>query len=323
MKNIKVIIIIVCIVVLFIASFAFCNIILHINTHPVADTPVYTMPSIDIIPQKIRITKYLESSLDSDAPYVCYISDKNQLSNFVTKLNSIQILPDNIEKSSQELYKIELLSDNNTITLDVFDNKVIELNSSCYFLPDSSFSEIQSLIDVKYYLHFSNLEKPNDSEMKRANSSILSNLDENEKEILKKQIRIVHSALESHLANKVNPLKDSNNIYWEVDSSSGIFVQPNGLRLQKYGLWEYRDMLKELNELELNDKLHEIITDALTKLQYGIDNRDLSECFESHKILHDLDYWVVNYPLDSFYIAPTDWGGIDCYYGLIENYNIY
>ena len=88
------------------------------------------------------------------------------------------------------------------------------------------------------------------------------------------------------------------------------------------GFWEYRDQLKELNELTLNNKLHAILDSALNKIQNGIDNHDLSECFEAHKIVHDLDYWIVNYPIGSFYAAPVDWGGLDCYYGLIANYNL-
>lgn len=153
-------------------------------------------------------------------------------------------------------------------------------------------------------------------------SSLLSNLDDNELVVLKKQIHNIHSSLEFHLVDRVNVLKDSNNIYWEVDSSSGVFVQPNGLRLQKYGFWEYRDQVKELNELKLNDKLHDILSSALNKIQTGIDNHDLSECFEAHKIIHDLDYWIVNYPISSSFAAPVDWGGLNCYYGLIENYNL-
>lgn len=80
--------------------------------------------------------------------------------------------------------------------------------------------------------------------------------------------------------------------------------------------------MQELLKLDLNDTTRNMIKDLIYKLQSGMNNHDLSECFEAHKIVHDLDYWIVNYPVGSFYAAPVDWGDIDCYYGLIEFYNL-
>ena len=38
--------------------------------------------------------------------------------------------------------------------------------------------------------------------------------------------------------------------------------------------------------------------------------------FESHKIIHDYDYWAINYPV-SLKIEPVDWGGVNTYFGNI------
>ena len=80
--------------------------------------------------------------------------------------------------------------------------------------------------------------------------------------------------------------------------------------------------MQELLKLDLNDTTRNMIKDLIYKLQSGMNNHDLSECFEVHKILHDLDYWISSYPISSFTVAPAGWGGIDCYYGLIEFYNL-
>lgn len=83
-----------------------------------------------------------------------------------------------------------------------------------------------------------------------------------------------------------------------------------------------RNFLYVLNELE---KIKDISNDSKTKndlnnaynlLKYGIDNHNLDNCFESHKIIHDYDYWDINYPV-ILKIEPVDWGGVNTYFGNI------
>lgn len=315
------ILVIVCIITIFLRN----------STKPISQpaniNTVDTIFSIHNIPVKIKITKFKENSIATASPYICYISDTTQLKNFTDKINSLTFEHSKTQPdTSTQIYKIEFSSDTGNTALTIYDKNLLtlenETTTTVYSFSDTTFEEFKNLLDIKYYLHSSSLERPSDEKIKSVQSSLLSNLDDNELVVLKKQIHNIHSSLEFHLVDRVNVLKDSNNIYWEVDSSSGVFVQPNGLRLQKYGFWEYRDQIKELNELKLNDKLHDILSSALNKIQTGIDNHDLSECFEAHKIIHDLDYWIVNYPISSFFAAPVDWGGLNCYYGLIENYNL-
>lgn len=312
---------IVCIITIFLRN----------STKPISQptniNTVDTTFSIVDIPVKIKITKFKENSIDTASPYICYISDTNQLKNFTDKINSLTFEHSKAQPdTSSQIYKIEFSSDNRNTTLTIFDNNILTLENNSgttvYSFSNTTFTELKNLLDVKYYLHSSELKKPNDEEIKKAQVSLLSDLNDNELAMLRNNIHNIHSSLEFHLVNRIDVLKDANNIYWEADSSSGVFIQPNGEKIQKSGFWEYRDQLKELNELKLNDKLHAILDSALTKIQNGIDNHDLSECFEAHKIIHDLDYWVVNYPVGSFYIAPVDWGGLNCYYGLIECYNL-
>ena len=180
----------------------------------------------------------------------------NQLKNFTDKINSLTFEHSKTQPdTSNQIYKIEFSSDNGNTTLTIFDNNMLTLenNSSttAYSFSNTTFTELKNLLDIKYYLHSSALEKPNDEEIKKAQVSLLSNLNENELSILRKNIHNIHSSLEFHLVNRIYTLKDANNIYWEVDSSSGVFIQPNGEKIQKYGFWEYRDQLKELNGLTI------------------------------------------------------------------------
>lgn len=56
-----------------------------------------------------------------------------------------------------------------------------------------------------------------------------------------------------------------------------------------------------------------------TLIREAVPNHDLSKFVELHKMLHDFDYWVINYPAYFPLTAPPDWGGITCYYGVLSD----
>lgn len=271
---------------------------------------------------KIKISKYDNSS---EVPFVCYVSDEKQIQKFIDTFNNINFNSYNITDNILPLYTIDLLG-NSTTTAIISSEKVGQLStsdSSDFFkLSSEDFSNIQKLTDVKYYLHDSNIEKPSESTCYNMQKLVLSGLSDLEVTTFRTEIHNIHSLLEFYLVDFVNTLKDSNNIYWEPATIDEIFTQPNGLKFQSFGFWELRDSLQELLKLNSNETTRDIINDIVSKLQFGMDNHDLSECFEAHKLLHDFDYWVVGYPIGSFIAAPADWGGLDCYYGLIEFYNL-
>ena len=128
----------------------------------------------------------------------------------------------------------------------------------------------------------------------------------------------IHSVLEHDLVGSVSTLKNSTSPDWEFFTTFGTFTDPfTGVKIEKG-----RNFLYVLNELE---KIKDISNDSKTKndlnnaynlLKDGIDNHNLDNCFESHKIIHDYDYWAINYPV-SLKIEPVDWGGVNTYFGNI------
>lgn len=271
---------------------------------------------------KIKISKYDNSN---ETPFVCYVSDKGQIQNFINTFKNMELNSYDITDNISPLYIIDFLGDNTT-TVVISSDKIGQLSTSdtskFFKLSDEDFTSIEKLTDVKYYLHDSNLEKPSEDTCYNMQKLILSGLSDVEITTLKTEIHNIHSLLEFYLVDRVNILKDANSIYWEPATIDEIFTQPNGVKFQSYGFWQFRDSLQELLKLDLNDTTRNMIKDLIYKLQSGMNNHDLSECFEVHKILHDLDYWIISYPISSFTVAPADWGGIDCYYGLIEFYNL-
>lgn len=270
---------------------------------------------------KIKISKFNTS--DSN-PFICYISDDAQIQSFVNNLNNIDLDKYNGSITFSPIYTIELLGDITT-TIQVSTDKILQIstwNNTYFKLSTESFSDISDLTDVKYYLHDSSLDEPSKDTCMNAQSIILSGLSNVEISNLRKQIHDVHSQLEFYLVDNVETLKNSNNIYWEPATIDEVFTQPNGVKIQSHGFWQYRDSLQDLLELNLNDSARSILNTIISTLQNGMDNHDLSECFEFHKLLHDFDYWIVNYPVGSFYAAPADWDGLNCYFGTIEEFHI-
>lgn len=282
-----------------------------------------------LIPQnvnKIKITISSDGTIDNNYNNIIYyLSDKAQIQTFIDIYNSLDIQQSTNSDTSELLYEITFVGDTNS-TLKIYSNQLISVFyndiENSFNITEDSLNKITESTDIKYYLHDSTLEKPSRDNCYNAQSLVLSNLTESEVSSLRSSIHNIHSILEFFLVDSINTLKDSNNIYWEPATVNEVFTQPNGTQFQSFGFWQYRDELKSLLNLNLNDKTKIIINEIILHLEYGMDNRDLSECFEAHKILHDIDYWCINYPISSFYAAPADWGGLDCYYGLIENYNL-
>lgn len=286
-----------------------------------------TMTTLNsFIPQNINKVKVTITSDGTEnnnySNIIYYLSDLNQINSFIDNYNQIKINETDKNNISDLLYEINFSGDTSS-SFKVYSNNLLSINDENNFfeISNDSLEKIAESIDVKYYLHDSNLEKPSSDSCYNAQAKVLSNLSESEISSLKNSVRNIHSLLEFRLIDRVKTLKDANNIYWEPETVNEVFTQPNGVKFQSYGFWEYRDELQDLLKLNLNDNAKTIVNDILLHLQSGMDNHDLSECFKAHKILHDFDYLCINYPV-SLNIEPADWGGLDCYYGLIENYNL-
>lgn len=47
-------------------------------------------------------------------------------------------------------------------------------------------------------------------------------------------------------------------------------------------------------------------------VRQAVQNRDLSRLIRYHQMIHDMDYWVVNYPISYPQLAPPDWAEVGC-----------
>lgn len=282
-----------------------------------------------LIPQnvnKIKITISSDGTIDNNYNNIIYyLSDKAQIQTFIDIYNSLNVQQSNNSDTSELLYEINFVGDTNS-TFKIYSSQLISVFyndiENFFNITEDSLNKITESTNIKYYLHDNSLEEPSSTDCYNAQSIVLSGLSESEISSLRTTLHNLHSSLEFYLVDRVSILKDANNIYWEPATVNEVFTQPDGTQFQSSGLWEYRNELQNILNLNINEKTKIIISDALKHLQESIDNHDLSESFEAHKIIHDLDYWCIDYPIGDFKIEPTDWSGIKCYFGLIENYNL-
>ena len=284
-----------------------------------------TVINIDInnSPTKIKITK--NTNID-DAPFICFVSDTIQINKFKTFFNNFYL--DNKVTSISEfnpIYNIKLYGDSN-IFISISEDKIIKIEKTAtssieyYRINDTLLNNILELIDIKYYLHINSLELPSSSDCLNAKEKLLNETSMDDT-FIKKEIRGIHGGLEHTLSDYVTYLKNANDSYWNHETIKQTPYAYNDKNVIPRSFFDYKEYLKEINKNNNNNLLKKIIEDIIYRFEIAIDNHDVSECFEAHKLLHDLDYWCLNYPLDSFDTNPVDCGGISCYYGLIENYN--
>lgn len=285
-----------------------------------------TVVNIDInnSPTKIKITKNTNTD---DAPFICFVSDTIQINKFKTFFNNFYL--DNKVTSISEfnpIYSIELYGDSN-IFINISEDKIIKIEKTAtssteyYRINDTLLNNILELIDIKYYLHINSLKLPSADSCLTAKEKLLYETAWDGTSIQEK-ISGIHGGPEYTLSDFITSLKNANDSYWNYQTIKDTSYAYDNKKVILSSLFDYKEYLKEFNKNNNNDLLKKIIDDIIYKLELAIDNHDVSECFETHKIIHDLDYWCLNYPLASFDGNPVDWGGISCYYGLIENYNL-
>lgn len=281
--------------------------------------------NIDNSPTKIKITKNTDTN---DTPFVCFVSDITEINKFKTFFSNFYL--DNKVTSINEfnpIYSIELYGNSN-IFINISEDKIIKIEKTAtplteyYRINDTLLNNIIELIDIKYYLHRNSLELPSSSNCLNAKEKLLYETSIDDTTFIQKEIRGTHGWLEHTLSDYVTSLKNANSSSWNYQIIKQTSYAYNDKNAVLNSLFDYKEYLKEFNKKHNSSLLKEIIEDIIYKCELAINNHDISECFEAHKIIHDLDYWCLNYPLNSFDSDPVDWGGISCYYGLIENYNL-
>jgi len=143
----------------------------------------------------------------------------------------------------------------------------------------------------------------------------------------KKTVHELHMYFESGFVyeaeNWIEKYSDPNSpgwVFWEKTGTIEIPGYTEKVYNEKDGNW-YIQRLEEV-KAAFADKT--AFTDDITKaeelISEAVKNHDIKNLWYAHQVLHDLDYWVLNYPIQypKGTAAPPDWKGVETYFGVTK-----
>ncbi|MBR7132518.1 MAG: hypothetical protein IKD04_03215 [Clostridia bacterium] len=280
------------------------------------------------------ITQIVATNCITSVPKEYVIASPQKISEFITLLSQTYWGEplDKLESTEQYVnYRFEFKSDNKTVTVinmcgcfgGLYGTAEIVTDSHSMFfnISERTYLDILSFTTQKYYLHKSDLEMPGKERCLAWQTGALEGLTGKEKESLCKTFRALHNHIEEFLLGRVSILKEPDSIYWGIFEleRDEVFVDPiTGSQGIDNTYHIINDCFDSLIETAKAEKLKSAIAIMKADFERAIKGRDIGSVFTVHEVIHDYDYYAVNYPVYYELQAP-DWGGIDEYFGHLEN----
>ena len=155
----------------------------------------------------------------------------------------------------------------------------------------------------------------------KARDILLSNLSDEDKYTVTYGISCMHWWIDNTLAlNWIDRSYTSlmwNEIYYVASSYDNKEVR---MGRNDYTGVECLQSLEKIKAIVNNKYFSLDIDKTIVLMQSAIDLHDLETLYKFHQIIHDMDYWLLNYPIKPFRAAPEDWHGIYVYFGVLESY---
>ena len=289
------------------------NIAVHFSediTQIVATNNVTSAPKEYIIDGEEKIAAFTEllattnwgtprSELEADTEYVIYKFEFKTGNETVTTLNICSYFPG--------LFGIAEI---------IYDGQ-----STVYNISERTYFDILAFTTQKYYLHKSDLEQPKKEQCLEWQKNALVGLNESEKKEFCEAFKWLHIQIEEFLLGNVSLLKEPDSIYWKrhelkrdevfKDPISGTESIDNAYHIM---LGYFETLISLAKDTEIRNALTVMKSDYINAFKF----HDIGSLFSVHEVIHDYDYYVVNYPI-SFSTAPPDWGGLDDYFGRLED----
>lgn len=189
-----------------------------------------------------------------------------------------------------------------------------------YEIDEMEYKEILSEFDTRYYLHKSNVEKPQKNQILELRNKIFKDLTNEEIAEIKDTIRLTHTGMELQLLDSVNIIKDANSPYWNQSNYGGIYKDPlTGVETESTIFFNMKlQKLERVKDIIKNEEIKKEFEDIIELLKNAMDNHDLEGCFKVHEFIHDYDYYAINYPAYFPTYPPPDWEGINVYFGHLK-----
>lgn len=168
-----------------------------------------------------------------------------------------------------------------------------------------------------FWLHKSDLKPPEKSVCLKAQKQALEGLEDEQLKTVRDTVREEHARIESYLLDHVKSLKSPDAPYWEFLEHTGIVAIPGEeMVLNEWDKDTITANLKTVEDLVRNDAVKSDFERMRKTLDDAVGAHDLRGLFSYHEMIHDYDYWVVNYPAYYPDAPAPDWGGIEVYFGI-------
>lgn len=279
------------------------------------------------------ITQIVATNLITTEPKEYIIDDQEKISDFVELMRTTNwITPKNEFDAGTDYitYRFEFKSGDKTVTtlnmcsrfpgLFGIAEIIYDGKSTVYNISERAFLDILAFTTQKYYLHKSDLEQPDSKQCYKWQEKALKGLNESEKKEFCEAFKYLHLHIESFLLGNVSTLKEPDSVYWESYElkRDEPFIDPiTGTALINNTYHIMSDLINKLLSLAEDQQMKDILTTVKADYINAFKYHNIGSLFALHEVIHDYDYYVVNYPI-SYSLAPPDWGGLDDYFGHLE-----
>ena len=186
--------------------------------------------------------------------------------------------------------------------------------SEIFEISESAYLDMRAFTTKKYYLHKSSTEAPTSVLCLEVKDKVLYNLDKKKKDYVSAKMRNVHYTLELLLIENVSFLKEPDSTCWE------LAITGHGQNVEK-GAFSFYGVMEDIQEISItikDEKAKMLFEELYEELKKACDNRDVEKIFKVHEVIHDYDYYAINYPAH-YDLQPADWGGIGVYFGHLRS----
>lgn len=188
-------------------------------------------------------------------------------------------------------------------------------------------AKMQDIVISKENLHKSDVPLPDKNVVEKTQAELFKDVKKEDLEKAKKTIHELHMSFESGFVyeaeNWIEKYSDPNSPGWVFWEKTGIIEIP-GYTEKVYNKRDGKWYIQQLEEVKATFAGKTAFVDDITKTQELIDeavkNHDIKSLWYAHQVLHDLDYWVLNYPIQypKGVAAPPDWKGVNTYFGVTK-----
>jgi|GEM_PF-5079558 len=179
-----------------------------------------------------------------------------------------------------------------------------------------------SLLD---HLHSSDKKLPEKTVILNVQKKVLSNLGNTKVQLVKKNIHETHLFFEIRAVypnEMYKKLRDPKNPGWVFWERTGTIEEIPGYTEKVENEIDANVLIQRLENCKKavsQEVSKEDITTVQKLIRHAVDKHDVLGLAYAHQILHDLDYWILNYPIHYPKVAPPDWKGVETYFGVTKS----